>query len=67
MYPANARFGDVCKAAELIGFQLRGQVGSHKTFTRSGEPLMLNFQNVQGMAKLYQVKQLIVMMDKYGG
>jgi len=65
--PVNVRYDDACKAAEWIGFRLRGQVGSHKTFARPGEPVMLNFQNVQGKAKPYQVRQLIEMMDRYGG
>jgi len=65
--PANVRFNDACKAAEEIGFQLRGQSGSHRTYARSGEPMLLNFQDVKGKAKPYQVRQLIEMMDRYGG
>jgi len=65
--PSNVRFDDVCRAAELTGFRLRGRSGSHRTYAREGEPVLLNFQNVKGKAKPYQVKQLIEMMDKYGG
>jgi len=65
--PSNVRFDDACKAAINIGFLLRGQSGSHKTYARPNESLLLNFQNVQGKAKPYQVRQLIEMMDKYGG
>jgi len=65
--PAGVRFNDACKAAEKIGFRLRGQSGSHRTYARSGEPVLLNFQNAKGKAKPYQVRQLIDMMDKYGG
>ena len=65
--PANVRFEDVCKVAESIGFHLRGQSGSHRTFARKGERMLLNFQNVKGKAKPYQVRQLLDMVDKYGG
>ena len=65
--PANVRFEDVCKVAESIGFHLRGQSGSHRTFARKGEQMLLNFQNVKGKAKPYQVRQLLDMVDKYGG
>jgi len=64
--PANVRFEDACKVAVCVGFELRGQVGSHRTYARSKEPVLLNFQNVKGMVKSYQVRQLIEMMDKYG-
>jgi len=66
-HPTNIRFADVCKAAELIGFNLRGQAGSHRTYARPGEPVLLNFQDIKGKAKAYQVRQLIEMMNKYGG
>ncbi len=65
--PANVRFDDVCKIAENIGFRLRGQSGSHRTYARPDEPVLLNFQDIKGKAKPYQVRQLIEMMDKYGG
>jgi len=65
--PGNVRFDNACRAAELIGFRLRGQSGSHRTYAREGEPVLLNFHNVKGKAKPCQVKQLIEMMDKYGG
>lgn len=65
--PGDIRYDDACRTAELIGFLLRGQSGSHRTYAREGEPVLLNFQNVKGKAKPYQVRQLIEMMDKYGG
>lgn len=65
--PSDVRFDDICKVAELIGFRLRGQAGSHRTFAREGEPVLLNFQDVKGKAKPYQVRQLLDMVDKYGG
>jgi hypothetical protein len=63
--PANARFEEVCKAAEIFGFKFRGGKGSHRIFTRAGVKELLNFQNVKGMAKPYQVRQFIRIIEKY--
>lgn len=63
--PKGVRFNDACKAAQHIGFELRGQAGSHRTYAKAGEETLLNFQDVKGMAKPYQVRQLILMMDLY--
>ncbi|MDX8391463.1 MAG: type II toxin-antitoxin system HicA family toxin [Mariprofundaceae bacterium] len=50
--PANVRFDDVCKVAENIGFRLHEQSGSHRTYARPDESVLLNFQNVKGKVKL---------------
>lgn len=63
--PANVSFDDICKAAELFGFRFRGGKGSHKIFVRTGIKEMLNFQEVKGKAKSYQVKQFIKIIEKY--
>ena len=63
--PRDVRFDDACAAAETIGFIRRGGEGSHRVYTRDGEPMILNFQNRQGLIAEYQAKQLIVMLDKY--
>ena len=62
---ANVRFDEICKIAEMYGFMFKGGKGSHRTYARSGIIEMLNFQNVRGMAKPYQVKQLVKIIDKY--
>lgn len=61
----NIRFDQLCHAAEKFGFTLRGGKGSHRIFVRVGIPEMLNFQNVDGKAKPYQVKQLCSIIEKY--
>ena len=61
----NMRFNRLCKIAESFGFRLRGGRGSHRIFVREGVPEMLNFQNMGGKAKPYQVKQLIKVIEKY--
>ena len=63
--PQDVRFDDACAAAETIGFLRRGGEGSHRVYIRQGEPMILNFQNRQGLIAEYQAKQLIAMLDKY--
>lgn len=61
------RFGDACKAAQLLGFVHKGGAGSHRAFARVGEPMLSNFQNRGGFVPPYQARQLIAMIEKYGG
>ncbi len=63
--PKNVRFNRLCSAAELFGFRFRGGKGSHVIYRRDGIKEMLNFQNVGGWAKPYQVRQLLKIIDKY--
>ena len=63
--PADVRFVEICKAAELFGFRFRAGKGSHRIFVRAGVREMLNFQEVKGKAKPYQVKQFIRVIEKY--
>jgi hypothetical protein len=56
--PKDVRFEDACRAAELIGFEAKGQSGSHNSFSKSGDPEGLNFQNRKGKIVPYQAKQL---------
>jgi len=63
--PTNARFEEACKTAELFGFRFRGGKGSHRIFVRKGIREMLNFQNIEGKAKPYQVRQFIKIIEKY--
>ncbi|MBT9133233.1 MAG: hypothetical protein DDT31_01386 [Syntrophomonadaceae bacterium] len=63
--PSNVRFEEICKTAELFGFRFRGGKGSHRIFVRKGIREMINFQEVKGKAKSYQVKQFIKIIEKY--
>jgi hypothetical protein len=65
--PKAVRFEDACKIAEWLGFRHKGGQGSHRAFGRPDEPDLLNFQNRNGFIPPYQARQLIKMMDKYGG
>jgi len=61
----SVRYDDACKAAESLGFALRGGEGSHRVYAKPGEPVILNFQNRRGLIAEYQAKQLIAMIDQY--
>ena len=63
--PRNVRYSMLFKAAEAFGFKFKGGKGSHRIYVRDGISEMMNFQNVKGKAKPYQVKQLINVIDKY--
>ncbi|VUT26531.1 MAG: hypothetical protein MASP_01558 [Candidatus Methanolliviera sp. GoM_asphalt] len=63
--PKNVRFEELCTAAELFGFKFRGGKGSHRIFVKEGVREMLNFQNVKGKVKSYQVKQFIEIIERY--
>jgi hypothetical protein len=64
--PRDVRFDDACKVAEAIGFAAKGGKGDHNSFSRTGEPVGLNFQKRGGgKIKPYQARQLIEMIDKY--
>lgn len=57
--PAGLRFSELCRLAEAFGFVFQRQKGSHRIYAH--EPLreIMNFQEDAGMAKAYQVRQLL--------
>jgi hypothetical protein len=57
-HPKNILSEHLCRVAERFGFMCRGSKGSHRIYIRDGVRELLNFQDVGGMAKSYQVKQL---------
>jgi precorrin-6x reductase len=63
--PKKVRFEELCRAAELFGFEFRGGSGSHRVFVRVGVREILNFQEVKGKAKPYQVRQFIRIIENY--
>jgi len=65
--PNAVRFEEACHAAELLGFVQVGGKGSHRTYGKAYEPVLLNFQNRNGYIPTYQARQLIDMIDKHGG
>ena len=63
--PEKIRFTRMCQIAEVFGFQTRKGAGSHRVYFRDGIREILNFQNVGGWAKVYQVRQFIKIVEKY--
>lgn len=51
--------------AEHLGFTKRGGKGSHIVYEKEGVEKILTFQDRKGMAKPYQVKQLLAVIGKY--
>jgi len=63
--PAGLRFSDACRLAEAFGFEHKRTSGSHHIFTHQGIPELVNLQNVKGMAKAYQIRQLLKLVERY--
>ena len=61
--PAGLRFMELCVLAECFGWQLARTAGSHHVYKRARTMQVMNFQNVKGKAKPYQVKQLLDAID----
>ena len=68
--PANLSFDDLCKIAELAGFEERDRRGgSHVIYKHPDisdiSGAMCNFQSIDGKAKPYQVRQLLEKIELY--
>lgn len=63
--PYDVRFNDICKLVEAFGFIHKGGKGSHKVYSQKGIREILNFQNVKGKVKPYQVKQFLKLIQEY--
>lgn len=65
--PANFSYNDLVRLAELFGFKMnkgKGK-GAHEMFKNPLGPPPMNFQNRNGKAKEYQVKQLVNYIDDH--
>lgn len=63
--PKNVRFSDLCKVCDAYFGQARQRSGSHRIYATpwQGDP-RVNLQNDKGMAKFYQVKQVLKAIEK---
>jgi hypothetical protein len=57
--PASLRFNELCTLATQLGFVHDRTKSSHFIFKRDGLRRPLNFQEVDGCAKPFQVRQLL--------
>jgi hypothetical protein len=62
---ANIGFDDLRNLLARLGFEERSR-GSHHVFVRAGVEDMINLQREGHMAKPYQVRQVRVVVTKYG-
>jgi hypothetical protein len=63
--PKKIRFARICRIAEAFGFRTRKGSGSHRIYYMDDLKEILNFQNDEGWAKPYQVRQFIKIIEKY--
>ena len=63
--PKNVRFNDLLKVCDYYFGSPRQHRGSHRVYKTPcpGDP-RINIQNDKGMAKAYQVKQVLTAIDK---
>jgi hypothetical protein len=63
--PQDVRFADLCKVCEKFFGEPRKGSGSHRIYKTpwQGDP-RINIQNFQGRAKAYQVKQVLMALEK---
>ena len=61
----NLRFDELLKLAEYHDFIFKRQKGSHIMMKHRDKPIFMNFQNKNGEAKPFQVKQLLSAIDEY--
>jgi len=63
--PHNVSFSDLCTLAEMVGFTFDRQKGSHKIYRHAKQPKIMNFQEVDGKAKPFQVRQLLEFINEH--
>lgn len=63
--PKGIRFRDLCKVCDVYFGNPRQRSGSHRIYKApwSGDP-RVNIQNNKGMAKAYQVKQVLKAIER---
>jgi predicted RNA binding protein YcfA (HicA-like mRNA interferase family) len=62
--PSNVRFADLLSLLAALGFKQVRQAGSHKQFKSVDHPeVHLTLQQSSGMAKPYQVRQVLAVVD----
>jgi len=56
---------EIVAIVEAFGFRLDRVSGSHHIFVHPDIPELINLQNVKGMAKPYQIKQFLKLIEKH--
>lgn len=63
--PQSLRFAEAINLAKAFGFRIDRISGSHHILKRAGIPELVNLQDVGGMAKPYQVRQLLKLVERH--
>jgi hypothetical protein len=63
--PAGIRFEELGLRAGRMGFRKTGGKGPHVVYGKDGVEEILTFQDRKGMAKPYQVRQMLAVIGKY--
>jgi len=65
--PKGVRYSDLCKVCDYYFGKARQASSSHRVFKTpwQGDP-RINIQNYKGSAKAYQVKQVLLAIEKLG-
>jgi predicted RNA binding protein YcfA (HicA-like mRNA interferase family) len=61
----NIAFGEIVALVEAFGFRLSRVTGSHHIFAHAEVPELVNLQEVGGMAKPYQIRQFLKLVERY--
>ncbi|MCC5663824.1 type II toxin-antitoxin system HicA family toxin [Nostoc sp. CHAB 5784] len=61
----NIQFNELVTLVEAFGFSLSRVNGSHHIFTNPDIPELVNLQNRKGEAVPYQVRQFLILIEKY--
>jgi len=63
--PAGIRFQEMTLLVGAFGFRWSRQRGSHHIFVHPSVHELVNIQDVNGMAKGYQVRQFLKLVERY--
>ena len=63
--PAGLSFSDLQALAVAAGYRLVRTRGDHFIYSRPKTPEIINLQPANGKAKIYQVRQVLGIIEKY--
>ena len=63
--PKNTSFNDLSSLIEAFGFTLARISGSHHIYSHPDIPELVNIQNSKGVAKPYQIRQFLKLVEKH--